>query len=736
MGCGRNRRKLRRIGALGLALLAAAGISSAAGQPPELPAGVRERLARGELEGALTELGALPASLAARPELAYLRARLLERVGRLDEALAALPSTAAELEPLPEPVRAQARALRALWLGRLGRCAEALPQLRELEASGAPEQVLRAAECALATGDAAGALARFERTPTTGRWVDAVAVGLSHAEALVRLGRRAEAAERLRALYIERPEHRASDAVRRALVAAGGEATLELDARLSRAARFMQVRAPARALEELDSAAPPRQRAARARYLHARGMALYGLRTRYAEAARVLAQAAKLGGPDAHEDAFHAARALSRSDQDGRAVTAYRSFARAQRGSARAAEAEYLAAWLELRSGKPRGAREMARLIDSANTPAGRRRTGRFELALHHFDRRRFAEARRLFAEYAAPGGGAMLQGRGLYWAARAAEGQGRRSEAEALYRQVLALEPLHWYALLARERLRALGAKVPGPFADAPPAPAALPELPAAPLPEAARFFAALGLADDARTALEQAEGELLASAPAGRELEALVRAYHALGEHTRPLRRVLRQHPGLLKLRPSAGQRWLWEAAFPRPHAALVETLEREAGLPRGYLHAIMRKESLFDPHVVSYADAIGLMQLLPATARKVGARLGLEVQREALFEPELNLRLSAAFNAELLRTLHGSAVLAIAAYNAGAHRVRPWIAREARNGTLALDRFVERIPIDQTRNYVRRVVTNWARYVYLAGAEPDGWPLELPLELSVPR
>jgi soluble lytic murein transglycosylase len=146
-------------------------------------------------------------------------------------------------------------------------------------------------------------------------------------------------------------------------------------------------------------------------------------------------------------------------------------------------------------------------------------------------------------------------------------------------------------------------------------------------------------------------------------------------------------------------------------------------------------MRKESAFDPHVVSYADAIGLMQLLPATARSVGKSLGLEVEREALFDPELNLRLSAHFNAGLLRAFGGAPALAIAAYNAGDHRVRPWLAREARHGHLELDRFVERIPIEQTRNYVRRVVTNWARYLYLAQAEPGRWPLELPLSLPVP-
>jgi soluble lytic murein transglycosylase len=116
-------------------------------------------------------------------------------------------------------------------------------------------------------------------------------------------------------------------------------------------------------------------------------------------------------------------------------------------------------------------------------------------------------------------------------------------------------------------------------------------------------------------------------------------------------------------------------------------------------------------------------------------VGEGLGLDVEREALFDPALNLRLSARFNSGLLRALGDAPVLAIAAYNAGTHRVRPWLAREAKHGKVELDHFVERIPIEQTRNYVRRVVTNWARYLYLAQVEPRSWPLSLPLTLAMP-
>jgi len=93
---------------------------------------------------------------------------------------------------------------------------------------------------------------------------------------------------------------------------------------------------------------------------------------------------------------------------------------------------------------------------------------------------------------------------------------------------------------------------------------------------------------------------------------------------------------------------------------------------------------------------------------------------------------VRWGADLLGSLSRELDGEAVLALAAYNAGAHQVRPWLRREAKRGVVALDRFVEGIPITQTRNYVRRVVGNWARYAYLADPA-RGWPFELPLQLS---
>jgi soluble lytic murein transglycosylase len=134
------------------------------------------------------------------------------------------------------------------------------------------------------------------------------------------------------------------------------------------------------------------------------------------------------------------------------------------------------------------------------------------------------------------------------------------------------------------------------------------------------------------------------------------------------------------------------------------------------------------------VSSADAIGLMQLLERTGKSNAQDLAIpHFERSMLYEPAMNVLLGSHYLAKLIARYHGQAVPAIAAYNAGEHYVDTWLKRAAKaDKTVELDWFVEDIPIDQTRNYVKRVVSNWARYSYLE--RPNGWPVELPLSFKL--
>jgi soluble lytic murein transglycosylase len=586
----------------------------------------------------------------------------------------------------------------------------------------------RAAECALAEGALSTAIAALGAVALADPvGVDTFAVRLSLADALRRNGDARAAAAELRALLIARPEHEDAALAEESLRALGGTFDLTDEERLARAERLHDQHLHVEAIAELDRGTMPRDRALRARVLHLRGMALFSTRHDYAEAAVVLASAARLGGPTAAEDEFHAARALSRSDGDGRAIVSYRRFARRHGGTARALEAEYLAAWLELRRGRRAGENAMDRFVRSAAARGSSfARSGTFELGLVAYERGRFAAAARRFEAHAAMGPGALVRGRGLYWAGRAHERGRATSAALGRYHEAILVEPLHYYALLSRQRIEGLGEAPGDPFPSAEPRDA-LPPLTMATLPEDVSFYARLGLRGDAVSALGVHERAVREAQPDGRGLEGLVAAYHRLGEAARPYRLVVNEQRAELARRPDAFNDWIWRAAYPEAFRSQVVSAAEAQRLEPEYLWAIMRQESGYEPEAVSYADAIGLLQMLPATTARVAEGLGVPFSRELLFDPAWNARFAARYNA-VLRERFG-VPLAFAAYNGGGHRVEAWL--EAR-GPMDFDLFVEQIGITQTKNYIRRVTSHYARYVYLR--DPDGgWPIELPLRVG---
>jgi hypothetical protein len=146
-----------------------------------------------------------------------------------------------------------------------------------------------------------------------------------------------------------------------------------------------------------------------------------------------------------------------------------------------------------------------------------------------------------------------------------------------------------------------------------------------------------------------------------------------------------------------------------FPLPYLPLIEKISKETGLEREILLAISREESWFNGRAVSPKGAMGLMQILPVTAEREAVSLGLNFKEEDLFNPSINLLIGAHYFRKLLDEFESYA-LALAAYNAGPHRVREWIRRfDPIDETL----FIEFIPFGETRNYVRRVLRSYFLY-----------------------
>ena len=149
-----------------------------------------------------------------------------------------------------------------------------------------------------------------------------------------------------------------------------------------------------------------------------------------------------------------------------------------------------------------------------------------------------------------------------------------------------------------------------------------------------------------------------------------------------------------------------------LPRAYEWLAVPAARRYGLDPNVLLAVMRVESAYQKHIVSYAGAVGLMQIMPRTGQLIAHTLGHDDFTPAdLLDPRLNLEFAAWYLSSLIHRFDGRLPLAIAAYNGGPHNVRRWI-QESADGT-PLDVLLERIPFTQTHRYVRKVLVHYEAY-----------------------
>lgn len=154
-----------------------------------------------------------------------------------------------------------------------------------------------------------------------------------------------------------------------------------------------------------------------------------------------------------------------------------------------------------------------------------------------------------------------------------------------------------------------------------------------------------------------------------------------------------------------------------FPLPYRDLVEDQAWQTGLPEDWIYAVIRQESVFNQGAVSAAGALGLMQLMPATARTLADELRLAApSRAAIFDPGLNVSFGSNYLAQM-RDHFGHAAVATAAYNAGPRRVDRWLPEHCTDADL----WIAAIPYDETRGYVERVLAYRVIYRARLGQEP---------------
>ena len=154
-----------------------------------------------------------------------------------------------------------------------------------------------------------------------------------------------------------------------------------------------------------------------------------------------------------------------------------------------------------------------------------------------------------------------------------------------------------------------------------------------------------------------------------------------------------------------------------FPYPYRDLFDAASSVTGLPISFLYGIARQESAFGPMAQSPVGALGLMQLMPATAARTARSLGDRIpQRSDLFRADVNLRYGSRYLAMLMKRYNGNRYLAAAAYNAGEDRVDRWLAERP---IISADLWIDSIPFAETKNYVKNVLAFTYVYGQLLGA-----------------
>ena len=167
-----------------------------------------------------------------------------------------------------------------------------------------------------------------------------------------------------------------------------------------------------------------------------------------------------------------------------------------------------------------------------------------------------------------------------------------------------------------------------------------------------------------------------------------------------------------------------------FPVLFRDQVDANAERAGIDPSWIYGVMRQESAFVVDARSPAGALGLMQLMPRTGRQVGRSLNMRIRNNsAILDVSNNLLLGASYLKAVLDRNKGSEMLATASYNAGPHRVKRWLPPE----NMAADVWVETIPYNETRHYVKNVLSFTAVYDHRLGGEPK--PLEKRMPLVVP-
>ncbi|MFP4235985.1 MAG: transglycosylase SLT domain-containing protein [Desulfonatronovibrio sp.] len=279
---------------------------------------------------------------------------------------------------------------------------------------------------------------------------------------------------------------------------------------------------------------------------------------------------------------------------------------------------------------------------------------------------------------------------RWIYWKARVLEQLGHQDEAARLYQSILHRQ--NYFSVLAGDRINQTCRIQHRPISSFGPD--------ILELNQDQGIMRAAELLFLGRTVDARREWNSSISGKNAPELRAAAVLAHDMGWHDRAIVAAAR-----------AGEFEDLIIRFPVPYSGLINKHSRSTGLDPAWVFALARQESMFMADVGSPAGALGIMQIMPSTGRRIASLKNEQFASQyVLLNPETNIRFGTFYLKKRLGELQNNPVLATAAYNAGAHRVREWLPDEK---NMAADIWVENIPYYETRGYVEKVFLY--KYIY---------------------
>jgi len=366
------------------------------------------------------------------------------------------------------------------------------------------------------------------------------------------------------------------------------------------------------------------------------------------------------------------------------------------------------------------------RLVAKTGEPSSQRAEGLWRVGWVYYRTGRYREAIEQFRVIAEQHD-SDFEPQALYWMGRAAE-QGQLPHAQESYRQVCQRYVYTYYCQLARERMTMSTGGEAGAD-NQPNANGASPDVASeTETPSQTVSRSDIAQQNSYRRAIELKALGL--DVDAAREVAVLTERYNRdpdilvtlssllneVGAYHHALRLARARFRDKLERTGGNLSASLWPVAYP---TGLLPTIKLQGakGVDPYLIAAIIREESQYDLKAVSRVGAIGLMQVMPATANNVAQRIGLPaVARDDLFDQETNIRIGVRYVEQLLEQFSGNLIYTIAAYNAGPIVVGNWVALHRAQSQ---DEFVELIPYQETRQYVKRVMRSYREYVRLNGS-----------------